>query len=287
MKYIKAYENHSLDYSYEDAISIFYPLRDFGYDISVDKETTDDWKMEEDYTEDYVSLIISNENDFMINGDDEEVSELKDCVIRVIEFLKEWSYSLEAVQKANRSHSYSSLMGKDIKIVDDVFVFSKTNLPVEEPINQLKIFFTRKTDKIQESLIEDVKDRFLDLEDDGYGVDVKEIIDRPISFNGEKMIHSNDLDKHFKTEDAVDMIQIIIDRKVRRRRDWGEFTLSEIKDTIESSIDMVSDSFRVDSFYVTTLDKAGGDGFGNNHYFENFNDLPKRVRKLYIYFIVK
>ena len=124
MKYIKTYENHSLDYSYEDAVSIFDSLRDFGYEVSVEKETTDDWKMEEDYTEDYVSLIISNENDFVINGVGDEVLELKDCVMRVIDFLKEWSYHLEIDNGDNGTNIVTPpRIGKDIKLHNDEFVF--------------------------------------------------------------------------------------------------------------------------------------------------------------------
>ena len=55
--------------------------------------------------------------------------------------------------------------------------------------------------------------------------------------------------------------------------------------TCRTSIDMVSDTHRLDCYFITTPALNNTDRFGNNCYFENFDDLPDRVKKLYIYFI--
>ena len=153
--------------------------------------------------------------------------------------------------------------------------------------------------KVQESLIEDISDRFLDLEDDGYHVDINNVTDIPISFKGKKMIHSDDIQEYFISEHAVNLIQIVIEIKPGSPRhepfDRSQvfspenavrgFNLSDIKETIITSIDMVSDTHRLDCYFITTPALNNTDRFGNNCYFENFDDLPDRVKKLYIYFI--
>ena len=155
--------------------------------------------------------------------------------------------------------------------------------------------------KVQESLIEDISDRFLDLEDDGYHVDINNVTDIPISFKGKKMIHSDDIQEYFISEHAVNLIQIVIEIKpeveqVVPNDEWSSergFNLSDIKETIITSIDMVSDTHRLDCYFIKTPTLRGTSGysydntdrFGNNCYFENFDDLPDRVKKLYIYFI--
>jgi hypothetical protein len=202
MNYIRTYENYSLDNSYEDAISIFDPLRDYGYTVEVDKETTDDWKIN-DGIEDYLSLSIFkdlgdiNKLNFDVNVDTEESLELTDCVLRLIDFLKDWSYNFECVDG-------SSYLKSDINIKDDKFIYSRSGDVVNKSFHKISLFFTRKDKVLQESLVDDVSDRFFDLENEGYSVNTRSIKDKRIDFKGEKRIHNSNLGEFYIGDEEID-----------------------------------------------------------------------------------
>lgn len=153
MKHLKSYKifESNLDDTYYDVESIFDSLRDYGYDIYVDKEEL----QLDNYVEETIAFHIGKNNDnsslastsgdpFMIEGESEEINELKDCILRVKDFLSDWVCYMEIRYNKERFIS----INKDVKIENDSFFEVRDNKLVDFPIIRLKVFFIRKIKNI-------------------------------------------------------------------------------------------------------------------------------------------
>jgi len=153
MKHLKSYKifESNLDDTYYDVESIFDSLRDYGYDIYVDKEEL----QLDNYVEETIAFHIGKNNDnsslastsgdpFVIEGESEEINELKDCILRVKDFLSDWTCYMEIRYDKERFIS----INKDVKIENDSFFEVSDNKLVDFPIIRLKVFFIKKIKNI-------------------------------------------------------------------------------------------------------------------------------------------
>ena len=89
-----------------------------------------------------------------------------------------------------------------------------------------------KVYKLFESNIDDINDCFLNIQDDGYFFDVREMNANPIDFTNIDKVHLNDLDDYELDVDTK-MIEIRISKG-----EWNSsefFQLSDIIDSVEMS----------------------------------------------------
>ncbi len=149
MKYIKIFEVYSeLDDIYNDVDLIFSYLRDYGYDIYVDKEDLSNFKIP--ILEKTISIHIGKDNrnkswistsgsPFLIEGESDNINELKDCILRLQNFLSDWNFHMEILYKSN----WLSCV-KNIKINNNKFLMISDDNIVDFPIIRLKLIFTKK-----------------------------------------------------------------------------------------------------------------------------------------------
>jgi hypothetical protein len=152
MKYLRSFNENNLNDIFDDVDSIFDSLRDYGYDVYVDKENLSNFNIP--ILEEVISFHIGRDNrdpslasttgtPFLIEGKSEEVIELKDCILRIKDFLSDWTCYMEVRYNKERYVS----VNKNIKIKDDKFIETTSGDVVDFPIIRLKVLFIRKIKK--------------------------------------------------------------------------------------------------------------------------------------------
>lgn len=155
----KDFNYHSdINEIHRDVEDIFYSLEDYGFEIEVEQYTHSDSDNQKDYIEEEISFRIlkDDKSKFIIESDSPESDELKDCVLRSKEIMKDWKLQMEVKFKL-KDEGYSPLLSKNVKLDGDNFVY---NTPyqgpdededfdydeniVDMPILLLRVFFTRK-----------------------------------------------------------------------------------------------------------------------------------------------
>lgn len=139
---------------------------------------------------------------------------------------------------------------------------------------------------------DDVKDRFLELEDDGFLFEVSQVNDKPLDFGDEIFIYTNDVG-HFTYGESKEMIEITMKKRGNTVRRIRTFTIDSVKDVLESTIDMLGKyGFRFDSYYVSDYNdthkvNVGGEMMDNAHgYFKDIDDMEDiPIIKLSLYLI--
>lgn len=153
--------NSDIDSILQDVEDIFDYIRDYGFLVEVEKYTD---LISEPVTklEEEISIKISNpdKSTFIVESDDEKSSELKDCILRIQNIMKDWRLQMEVKFKLSDS-GYSPLLTKDVKIDDDRFVYAQPLVFDEDdeygfdydeelvdiPVLIIRIFFTRVIEK--------------------------------------------------------------------------------------------------------------------------------------------
>lgn len=156
----KDFSYHSdINEIYLDVEDIFYSLRDYGFEVEVEQYTYSNSDNQKDYIEEEISFKIlkSDKSKFIIESDDSESEELKDCILRSKKIMNDWNLQMEVKFKF-KDGGYNPLLSKDVKLNGDNFVYVKSlqfdeedeygfdydeNL-VDMPILLLRVFFTRK-----------------------------------------------------------------------------------------------------------------------------------------------
>lgn len=165
------------------------------------------------------------------------------------------------------------------------FVTDLEKMSVGKSNEQWYFYFDKsKPDvKITESNhIDDIKDRFLEVEDNGFEVGVRgDCKDKRINFGEQEFIHEEYMGEYLYGE-VVPMIEVSISPADINRK----FHLSEIKDTIDETIDNIKEyDYIVDSILINS------DGEHDAHYAEsiesvaNLENSDESLNGIEIYFI--
>lgn len=188
--------------------------------------------------------------------------------------------------------------GMDWDVVDDCvaraidylesngFVTEVEKINVNSSNAQMNLFFDKKPTSVNESnKLDDLNDCFLNIQDDGYSFDIREIKANPFDFSDKEKFHSDEAEYYELDNGVEEMIEVRISKESRTHIPVmrGSFELSDIQDSIEMSIGLAGDmGYRVDSFlsqgeFLLSSRK--------DYYHKDMSSLPDEMYKLYITFV--
>lgn len=186
--------------------------------------------------------------------------------------------------------------GMDWDVVDDCvsraidylesigFVTEVEKINVNSRNAQMYLYFDKKSPGIvnESNNLDDLNDCFLNIQDDGYFFDVREMKANPFDFRDKEKFHADELE-YYELDNGIDeMIEVRISKKSDTR---DSFKLSDIQDSVEMSIGLAGDmGYRVDSFFSQEEFLLST---RKDYYHKDMSSLPEEMYKLYITFVKK